>query len=130
MIEVNDEFSDKVVDHVYSDYCVVCLVYNSNHERIAEFPRSTARDVPWNEEFIKENGWCIVETSDKVREYGSFTAITDGFWTCDCKNSFVRHVGEGRCSECGIHVTESRKRLPVLDLRIDTMWDNISDIIH
>ncbi len=120
---------DNIIDRVYKKYCGVYRIMDSNHFIIAEFPASKSEKAPFDPEILIKNKWTIAETGIDVRKCDTINFITKHFWTCKCKHTFIRHIGNAICKKCGAHIKSTPSRLPILNLeQISDCFDELGTI--
>lgn len=108
-----------LVDGVYRNTKTV-VIHNDDNSRIwiVPFNEMCGELVPITA--IMANGYYMMDTQKSFGEL-EFTAITQSYWTCSCKNHFTHHKIVNSCNKCGCTVEEDTRKLPYINELIK--WD-------
>lgn len=110
-----------IIDKVYRDHCKVVRVVGTHSEFISEFPLDLTLENPFSPEDIPAGHELLLLDMD-VRKSAMMTAITPNFWTCNCKESYTRHIGDAYCEKCCTGIMDSISRLPLLNYMKEPQW--------
>jgi hypothetical protein len=110
------DFVQSTLDTVYTKFCKVLRIMDHSHKFITEFPVDVNEFVGIDYNYLNSNGFHLVEIPGDLRENDTITALTEPFWTCDCKRKFVRHKSELVCGKCGADSMNCSERLPEMGM--------------
>lgn len=117
--EPGDVSIQDLVDMVYKKISIV-LIHNRDNTKswLVPVTPQCEPDIPLSA--ITANGMEVMGTGKTLGEL-EVSAITQNFWTCECKNGFVHHKILWECPECHLTIREDTHRLPYINKLIT--WD-------